>query len=73
MVCSHLPMQYYAASHSFATIAANDVGIPIYVLNEMLCHVTPGMHITQLYIKKDYRVINEANERVLGFVFREAL
>lgn len=32
-------LQFYSARHSFATIAANDVRIPIYIANDMLCHV----------------------------------
>ena len=32
-------LQFYSARHSFATIAVNDVRIPIYIVNDMLCHV----------------------------------
>lgn len=32
-------LQLYSARHSFATIAVNDVRIPIYIVNDMLCHV----------------------------------
>ena len=32
-------LQFYSARHSFATIAVNDVRIPIYMVNDMLCHV----------------------------------
>ena len=32
-------LQFYYAKHSFSTIAVNDVRIPIYIVNDMLCHV----------------------------------
>lgn len=61
-------LQFYAARHSFATIAVNDVGIPIYIVNDMLCHVDTSMRITMLYVKKDFKPMNKANFEVLDFV-----
>jgi len=51
-----------------ATIAVNDVGIPLYIVNEMLCHIDSSMKTTMLYIKKSYAPINEANFKLLDFV-----
>lgn len=62
-------LQFYSARHSMATIAANDVRIPIYIVNDMLCHVDERMKITNLYIKKDFSAINEANAKLIDYVF----
>ncbi len=62
-------LQFYAARHSMATIAANDVRIPIYIVNDMLCHIDERMRVTNLYIRKDFSLINEANEKLMAYVF----
>ena len=62
-------LQFYSARHSMATIALNEAGISKWLVNDMLCHVDPAMKVTELYIKKDYRPINEANERLMMYVF----
>lgn len=61
-------LQFYSARHSMATIASNDVGISIYVVNDMLNHIEPSMKTTKLYIKKDYTAINEANFKLIEYV-----
>lgn len=61
-------LQFYAARHSMATIAVNDCRISKYIVNDMLCHVDSSLRITELYIKKDYTVINEANAKLLEYV-----
>lgn len=62
-------LQFYSARHSMATIAINIIGIPIYVVNEMLCHVDSRLRVTELYIKKDYSIINEANFKLIAYMF----
>lgn len=62
-------LQYYSARHTMATIAVNEAGISKYLVNDMLCHTDPGMRVTDLYIKKDFAPINEANEKLMRFVF----
>ena len=64
-------LQYYSARHSMATIAINDVRIDKWTVNEMLCHTDMAMKVTDLYIKKDFTPINEANFRLLEYVFSE--
>lgn len=64
-------LQFYAARHTFATIAANDAEIPIYTVNAMLNHTDTKMRITELYIKKDFKAINDANIKVLDYVLNE--
>lgn len=62
-------LQFYAARHSMATIAVNDVGISKYVVNDMLNHTDQALRVTELYIKKDFKAINEANKKLLEYVF----
>lgn len=65
-------LQFYSARHSMATIAINDVRIDKWTVNEMLCHTDMAMKVTDLYIKKDFTPINEANFRLLEYVFGES-
>lgn len=62
-------LQFYCARHSMATIAVNEVRIPIYTVNDMLCHVDEGLRVTNLYVKKDFSLVNEANVRLMEYVF----
>ena len=61
-------LQFYSSRHSFATIAVNNVRIPIYIVNDMLCHVDNAMKVTELYIKKDFTAINEANFKLIEYM-----
>lgn len=63
-------LQFYSARHSFATIAANDVKIDRYTINLMLNHTDNSMKVTELYIKEDFNQINEANNRLLNYIFK---
>lgn len=63
-------LQYYAARHSMATIAINKVGINKYIVNDMLCHTDKSMKVTDLYILKDFNPINEANFKLLEYMFQ---
>lgn len=62
-------LEFYAARHSWATIARNEVGIDKFTVHEALNHVDRDMAVTDIYIKKDFTAINEANRRVLEHVF----
>ena len=62
-------LQFYSARHSMATIAINKVGINKWLVNEMLCHTDQSMRVTDLYIQKDFTPINEANCRLLEYMF----
>lgn len=64
-------LQFYAARHSMATIAVNDVKISKYIVNDMLNHTDQSLKITELYIKKDFSHINEANVKLLDYVLKE--
>jgi hypothetical protein len=39
----------------------------------MLCHVDNSLKITELYIKKDFSIINEANFQFIDFVLRKRI
>ena len=63
-------LQFYAARHSMATIAVNDVKISKYIVNDMLNHTDQSLRITELYIKKDFNTINESNVKLLDYVLK---
>ena len=63
-------LQFYAARHSMATISVNDVKISKYIVNDMLNHTDQSLKITELYIKKDFSHINEANVKLLDYVLK---
>lgn len=60
---------YYSARHSWATIARNDLNIDKWTVHEGLNHVDNATKITDIYIKKDFARINEANKKVIEYVF----
>lgn len=62
-------LQFYSARHSMATIAVNDVGISKYIVNDMLNHTDDALRVTELYIKKSFKAVNEANFQLLDYVF----
>jgi len=62
-------LTFYSARHSFATIAINDVGIDKYTVHQMLNHVDSDMKITDIYVRKSWKPMEEANRRLLDFVF----
>jgi len=61
-------LEFYAARHSFASIARNECGIDKYTVHECLNHVDESTRITDQYIRKDWRLLDEANWKVQGFV-----
>lgn len=64
-------LEFYAARHSWATIAANDLKINKYIVHAALNHVDESMRVTEIYIKKDFTAINEANSEVINYVFNK--
>lgn len=58
-------LTYYAARHTWATVAANECKIDIYVIEKALCHKPAGLGVTETYIKPDYSRIDNANRLVL--------
>lgn len=63
-------LTFYHARHSWATIAYNDCGIDMQTIHEALNHASDAsMKITDIYVKKDFTRIWEANRKVLDHVF----
>ena len=57
---------FYSARHTWASIARNKLGIDKYTIHEALNHVS-DLSITDLYIQKDYSIVNKANEKVITY------
>lgn len=47
-------LEYYAARHSWATIALNKVGIDKYTVHAALNHIDDSMKVTDIYIERDF-------------------
>lgn len=58
----------YAARHSFATIARNDCGVSMDDVAMALNHKS-GHDVTDTYIKKDWKRIDDVNRKVIDYVF----
>jgi integrase len=61
-------LTFYAARHTWATLAENSVGIDKYTVHKCLNHVDEKMRMTDRYTKTDWRPINRANRQVLDFL-----
>ncbi len=64
-------LTFYAARHSWATIARNILGESREDVDEALNHKNTSTSLLDVYVKKDYARINQINERVVNYVFRE--
>lgn len=62
-------LEYYAARHSWATIALNKVGIDKYIVHAALNHIDDSMKVTDIYIERDFVNENKANAKVIRYVF----
>lgn len=62
-------LEFYAARHSWATIARNDLNTDKSTIDEALNHVDKNLSVTDLYIKKDFSIINKVNKSVLDYIF----
>ena len=62
-------LEYYAARHSWATIALNKLSINKYVVHEALNHIDESMRVTDIYIERDFVNENKANAKVVKYVF----
>lgn len=59
------PFTFYAARHSWATIARNNAGVDKATVDECLCHVG-SFRLADIYLEKDWSLINKANTKVLA-------
>jgi integrase len=61
-------LEYYAARHSWATIALNKCKIDKYTVHAALNHVDESMRVTDIYIERDFVNENKANAKVVKYV-----
>lgn len=61
-------LEFYAARHTWATLARNKANVEKATVHEALNHVDEQMRVTDIYIDKDYSQQDEANRRVLELV-----
>jgi len=61
-------LQFYQARHTWASIARNECKIDAYTVDKALNHIPKDMALLDVYVKKDYRLINQANRKVIDFV-----
>lgn len=66
-VCERAGLSVYWARHSWATIAANDLGLPMDTISRALGHST-GAKVTAVYVDYDLRKVDEAVERMERWV-----
>lgn len=65
------PLSSYYARHSWATIARNKCKIPKSDIDECLNHTNPNSRMADVYIEKDWSILDEANRKVLDFIFEQ--
>jgi len=62
---------FYSARHTWATIGRNVLKIEKSTINDGLVHVDESMGVTDLYIKKDFTLINDANKKIVRYIDKE--
>ena len=61
-------LDFYAARHTWATLAQNNANIDKWTVHTALNHVDDETRITDTYIKKSWDPIDKANRKVLNLV-----
>lgn len=61
-------LEFYAARHTWATLARNKAKVDKATIHEALNHVDEQMRVTDIYIDRDYSQQDAANRRVLELV-----
>lgn len=61
-------LEFYAARHTWATLARNKADVDKATIHEALNHVDEEMRVTDIYIDRDYSQQDAANKRVLELV-----
>lgn len=61
-------LEFYAARHTWATLARNKACIDKETIHEALNHVDENMRVTDIYIDRDYSQQDAANKKVLEVV-----
>lgn len=69
-LCGIEGLTSYYARHTWATLARNECGVPKDVVHEALDHASRGgERVTDIYIRRDFGRVWEANRKVLDLVF----
>lgn len=61
-------MEFYSARHTWATLAVNEAGVDKYIVHTALNHVDEKMRVTDVYIKKSWKPLDDANRKVLDLL-----
>lgn len=56
---------FYAARHTWATIARNKAGVDKATVDECLCHVG-DFRLTDIYVERDWSLLDDAGRKVLA-------
>lgn len=59
---------YYAARHTYASLAYNIVGADKYTVHELLNHTDTDMRITDRYIERDWQRLYDVHQRIIELV-----
>lgn len=59
---------YYAARHTYASLAYNVVGADKYTVHELLNHIDKDMKITDRYIERDWQRLYDVHQRIIELV-----
>ena len=59
----------YSARHTWSTLAY-EAGVDEGVINDCTCHIDPDMKVTDIYVKKDWKVMWKANAKVMKKYFK---
>lgn len=62
-------LTFYTARHTWATIARNELHKSREDVDEALNHKSASTSLLDIYVKKDWRIINEINAEVVDFAF----
>ena len=65
-------LQFYMARHTFATLSRNLMRFAKSDVDEALNHVG-DMSMADVYIKRDFSIINENNRKLIEEVFKDYL
>lgn len=69
-LCGLEGLTSYYARHTWATLARNECKVPKDVVSEALNHASRGgERVTDIYIRRDFGMVWEANLKVLNLVF----
>lgn len=61
---------YYYARHTFATTARNFCGVSPYDIGQALNHIDDGTRITDIYLEKDWKIVDNVQLRVISYIRR---